>query len=218
MNVRILFIVLMAVMSVGCGQRQPEYFPYYENGKAKPKTVLLPFADSTDGCAPWNIGTELGTDLFNRIMCRGLLFLIPQDETVGRLQGCDRNFFTPDLSIYRRFCGSDYVVALELIEHSLVPYRRGMCNDYVLPQKYHWRSVLETKVRLRIVDVRCSEPKVLLQEIFASRYPVPTDKECLDYSVCCPGTELYPSTPWCKAHEQLIEQLVCRIDSVILDR
>lgn len=217
MIVRMIFTLLMAVLMASCGARYVDYFPYHENGKPKPKVVLLPLGDDTGGCVCWDIANELNTGLSYKVMCNGQLFLISEDEVRNRLEGCNSlDYFTPDLSFSQRFCGADYVVALELIEHDIIPYQRGMCQWFVPPQKYHWRSVLQTKLRLRIIDVHCTTPKVILQEIFTSHYPIPTEKECIDYSRCCWGTDVYPSTPWGKAHERLISELVCRIETVIL--
>lgn len=214
---RTIFALLAAVLMVGCGSRYVDYFPYHESGKPKPKVVLLPLRDDTGACA-WDVANELNSGLSYQVMCNGQLFLIADDEVQSRLEGCSIDYFTPDLSFSKRFCGADYVVALELIEHDIIPYQRGMCLWYVSPQKYHWRSVLQTKVRLRIIDVHCMAPTIVMQEIYTCHYPIPTDKECIDYSRCCWGTDVYPTTPWALAHQRLISELVCRVESVILGR
>lgn len=217
MIVRMIFALLMAALMVGCGSQHVDYFPYHENGKPKPKVVLLPLADDTGGCVCWDLAKELNTDLSYQVLCNGQLFLVSENEVCSRLEGCSAlDYFTPDLSFSQRFCGADYVVALEIVDHDIIPYQREMCKWSISPQKYHWRSVLQTKVRLRIIDVHCMTPRVVLQEVFTSHYPIPTEKECIDYSRCCWGTDAYPSTPWAKAHERLICELVYRIESVIL--
>lgn len=215
--IRLIFGLLIAVMMAGCAPRYVDYFPYHENGRPKPKVVLLPFGDDTGGCVRWNMAEELASSLAYRVLCNGQLFMIADDEVRNRLDGCNApDYFTPDLSFSQRFCGADYVVAVELVEHESVPYQRGMCQWFVPPQKYHWRSVLQAKLRLRIIDVRCMTPRIVLQEIFTSQYPIPSDKECIDYSACHWGSDAYASTPLAKAHDRLISELVCRIEGVIL--
>lgn len=217
--IRVIFGLLIAVMMASCGPRCVDYFPYHESGKPKPKVVILPFGDDIGGCVRWSMADELASSLAYKVLCNGQLFMIAEDEVKSRLGGCTpEEFFTPDLSFAQRFCGADYVVAVEIVEHESIPYQKGMCLWTIAPQTYHWRSVLQTKLRLRIIDVRCMTPKVVLQEIFTSRYPIPTDKECIDYSSCCWGMGAYASTPLAKAHDKLIGELVCRIEGVILDR
>lgn len=213
---RIIFTLLMTVLMAACAPSYVDYFPYHEDGRPKPKVVLLPLVDDTDGCVGWNIASELNAGLGCQIIYSGQLYLIPEDEVAARLQGnCQQNYFTSDLAFAQRFCGSDYVVALELIEHEIIPFQRGM-NLWIVPkQKYHWRSFLQTKLRLRIIDVRCNAPRVVLQEIFTSYFAIPTEKECVDYSRCYWGTESFPSTPLGRAHQQLVSELVYRIETVI---
>lgn len=215
MIVRIIFTLLITVLMAGCSPSYVDYFPYHDDGRAKPKIVLLPLIDDVR-CFCWDITQELGQSLRFQTLCNGSLFVISDEEVASRLENCDsQNYFSPDISFAQRFCGADYVVALELIDHSFVPYQRGMCQWVIPPQKYHWRSVLVSKVRLRIIDVRCVNPRLVLQEVLVSYYPLPTDKECIDYSKCCWGTEAYLKTPLAKAHDQLSWELVCRIESVI---
>lgn len=214
--VRTIFTLLVTLLMVGCGPRYIDYFPFHDDGTPKPKVALLAVIDTTQVCIPWDVSREINDRLRYQAMCNGELFLLSENEVAGRLQGSELfNYFDTDFSYVSRFGGSDYVVALELIEHDVVPYEKGMCLSNLPMQKYRWQAILQMKLRLRVIDVRCNKPKILLQEIFASDYAIPLGCEYLDYSRCGWGSSAFADTPWGRAHARMISDLVCRIETVI---
>lgn len=214
---RLILACLMSLLTIGCSApRHVEHIPYYDDGTVKPKIVLLPIIDNSECFVPWDIGSEFNNTLRYQAMCAGDLFVVPENEVLCCMQGENPiDAFHDDLSFANRFCGNDYIVALELIEHALVPFEKGKIYPPIPPQNYSWRSVLQMKMRLRIIDLRCGTPRILLQEIFTSNYAIPFSAECMDYTRYCWGSQAFPTTPWGLAHKRLICDLMFRIETVV---
>jgi hypothetical protein len=207
---------MIVLLLVSCGPRYVDYFPFYDDGTPKPKVALLPVIDSTRGSVPWDISQEINDGVRYLAMCHGRLFLLSGHEVAARHQGKGQpDYFGTDITYATKFEGNDYVVALELIEHRVVPYSEESCCREVSMQKYRWDALLQMKLRLRVLDMRCCQPKILLQEIFASNYAIPTGQEHLDYSRCGLGSADFDETPYGKAHARLIADLVSRIEAII---
>lgn len=213
---RIFFTFMMTLFLTGCGPRYVDYFPCHDDGTAKPKVALLPIINTVEDCLPWDVANEVNQRLRYQAMCSGELFLLSENEIASRLQGCKPfDYFGSDMSFIDRFCGADYIVALEVIQHQVIPFKKGACAVNIPPQKYRWKSVLQMKLRLKVIDVRYKNPKILMQEIFTSDYAIPVEQECIDYRRCCWGTNAFLSTPWGRAHQIMVEDLVCRIETII---
>lgn len=218
---RLILACLVSLLMFGCAtphyeEHVPYQIPYYVDGTVKPKVVLLPVVDNSESFVPWDICSEFNNTLRYQAMCCPDLFIVPENEVLGCMQdGNSIEAFDEDLSFTKRFPGNDFVVALDLIEHRLVPFEKGKIYPPIPPQNYNWRSVLQMKMRLRIIDLRCGTPRIYLQEIFTSNYAIPFSAESMDYQKCCWGSRAFPTSPWGLAHKQLVCDLMFRIETVI---
>lgn len=212
---RTIFTLIMALLFVGCGPRYVDYFPFHDDGTPKPKVALLPIMNHSQICAPWDISSELNSEIRYKAMCKGSLFLISEEDIGCALQRVGKlDYFGSDFSYANHFCDVDYIVAVDLIEHEIVS--RDKCDCSHIPfQKYKWNSLLQMKLRLRIVDIRCSKPRIALQEILACDYAIPSGCEYMDYTKCGWGSGVYSQTPWGMAHERLASDLVSRMETII---
>lgn len=210
-----LFTLMMAFLFAGCGPRYVDYFPFHDDGTPKPRVALLPILNNTPDCVPWDISSEINAGIRYKGMCHGHLFLLSDNEIASHMQGIGPiDYFGVDISNFKKICDADYVVAMELVGHEV--YCSDQCDLSHIPlQKYRWKSVLEMKVRLRIVDVKCSKPRIVLQEVLTCNYAIPLGREYMDYTRCGWGNSAFFETPCGMAHERLISDLVCRMETVI---
>jgi len=75
---------------------------------------------------------------------------------------------------------------------------------------------LKMAVRLRIVDLRTQEPKIVLQEIVRGSYYIPKTLLQTDYNQVVWGTDEYRKSPMGIAHTQLIEEITLRLSDYLL--
>lgn len=213
---RTIFVFMVSLFMVGCGPRYIDYFPYQDDGTLKPKVALLPVINHSQCDVTWNLSEEFNSSLRFQAMCSGRLFILSEDDVLGRLSTLENpNFFITDLSFTSQFYGCDYVVAMELIEHDLVPFEVARRSPAFPAQCYRYDTVLQMKMRLRVIDVRCRQPKIILQEVFTSCYGIPPGGETVDYTTTCWGRRAFASTPWGLAHKRMICDLVGRVETVI---
>ena len=71
-------------------------------------------------------------------------------------------------------------------------------------------------VRLRILDLRGSEPKIVLQEKIYDSYYIPKTLFPTDYNTVSWGTEEYKNSPLGIAHTRLIKEITTRVSEYIL--
>lgn len=207
---KILASLMMLVCLVGCGPHHVDYFPYNDDGTLKPHIALIPVIDRSGSDVPWSLAQEMTLGIRFQAMDSGELYLLSRSEMLDGMQKTQNiNLFDTDLSYSTCFGNADFVVAVELIEHKEECYNKCVHSCPLNLSGY----VLVMKARLRIIDVRCQEPRVLLQEIVKLDQSIPrcsTTKT--GFNLIPYGAESYPQTPYALAHRGFQELIVRRIE------
>ena len=199
--------ILIALAAVSCSRNSnDEMSRFHEDGRAKPSVAVAPMLDTTSFDASWNLSEELTQGVMDRVAVTGEIFVHSQQESPFT-----ENPFGADLAwMKREFQGEEFVAFLELVEHEFAPVKtKGMTLQEV-------SSNLNMSIRLRVVDLRTSSPKIVLQEMIRDSYFVPKTLIPTDYSVDSFGTEGFKKSPMGVAHAQLIQQVAHRISDYIL--
>jgi hypothetical protein len=203
---RYLLIVGIALFSVACQTKQggkESASRLYSNGVEKPTVALVPVIDSSGYELPWNMAEELTSLINARLNTQGIFLVTPKE---GALPYLESPFTNNILWIKKNFKDYDFVVFLELIEHEKVAEKKG-CLDS--------SSNLNTAMRIRIVDNRDKQPKVVLQELLKDSYFISKSLLPVDYNVVAWNTSDYSSTPFGIAHLQLCKSVVERLSDYI---
>jgi hypothetical protein len=170
-------ILLLCCALFGCSPQYSDFFPYTDRGIKKPSLTLLPIYDSTDGSAGSNFSTELYQSTYNRIRGKGVLFIPPQQNMkriLATMQG-QNLFASSDLSVLKRFSGTDYVCLMEVLDYRVAPYKRGTIKPlYIADLPEEHACVLSIEVKLKIVDMRSNVPKIVRQEVVESNHMIST--------------------------------------------
>lgn len=198
-----------------CGPYYEDFFPYHDDGTRKPHVALLPVQNGTGQLLPWDLAEELTHYARYETMNNGMLFVYPLNKVEEILDTCSGvDFFTPDLGFARLFPGADYLVVAEMIEHSTEPYQLGYPYLFGQPS-YKTHSILVMKMRIRIIDIRAENPRIVLQEVISNSYAVPEDPDSISdqmsrsecgFVTCC----------YKLAYQKLMRNFVCRVEQVIL--
>lgn len=205
----IRFLLILLVFAGGCGPHYVDYFPFHDDGTPKPHIALIPMIDSSESCVPWSISEEFTKSVHYKLMQSGKLYLLsPQELSVDLVKIGNTDVFDHDLRWAKCFCNSDYIVALELIEHDVVP------NNDIVNCSYPSTSVLVMKMRIKIIDVRCETPRIVLHEIMRSNYLIPLQKNDVDYEKVCWGSNDFSKTPYGIAHRKMIQDIAQRLEEI----
>jgi hypothetical protein len=212
----IFFSVLIALFAVSCGgTRYVDYFPYHDDGVIKPRIAFIPIKDSSQSGVPWDMSVELSSAMYSELMNSGELYVLSHQEVGDVWSRCSEiEFFGIDLDFTQQFCNADFIVALELIEHSVKPHPFHSISS-PNPESVPCNRMLTMKVRVRVLDVRFGKPKDILYEIVKTDYLITAPYDDLDYSKCGWGWERFHKTPYGMAHQRMINCLTSRLEEAI---
>jgi hypothetical protein len=200
-----LTIVLFAA---SCARNNDQMSRFHEDGRAKPVVAVASLIDTTSFDAPWSLSEEFTTSIVNQISQTGTIFVQAQEDCPFA-----ENPFGNDLSwMKREFEEHEFVVFMEMVEHEAVPASKAKKN--LPPQEVS--TNLNMAVRVRVVDLRGTQPKIVLQEMVRESYFVPKTLLPTDYSVVVWGTDEYRKSPMGIAHAQLMQEIVARITDYVL--
>jgi hypothetical protein len=214
----IILSALIALFAGGCsGPHYVDYFPYHDDGTVKPRVALIPVIDSSHSGLPWSLSEEITDGLYYQMMDSGALYVLsPPEMGLLWIQRNTIDFFGGDLSFAQNYCNADFIVALELIEHSVTPYDSSLVSSNQYPECLPANRELSMKVRIRIIDVRCDHPRIVLYEVQNTNLmATPPYHDNIDYDKCGWKTDVYPKTPCSLAHQRLIKKIVDRLEQVI---
>lgn len=204
---RYLSLFILSIFLVGCSHHTDYMTRYHEDGRAKPVAAIATMIDTASFELPWSISEELTTMISSQIRQAGKIFVVTKED-----EQFSENPFGADLSwVKREFNDQEFAVFLELVEHEVVPAARTK-NE--LAQEIS--SNLNMAVRLRVVDNRGANPKIVLQEIVKDSYFIPKSLAPDDYHTTSWGTPAFAKTPMGIAHAQLTRELTNRISDYIL--
>ncbi|OGN65082.1 MAG: hypothetical protein A3E80_03715 [Chlamydiae bacterium RIFCSPHIGHO2_12_FULL_49_9] len=199
---------MIGLFAASCARNNDQMSRFHEDGRAKPVVAVASLIDTTSFDAPWSLSEEFTTSIVGQISQTGTIFVQAQEDCPFT-----ENPFGNDLSwMKREFQEHEFVVFMEMVEHEAVPASKAKRN--LPPQEVS--TNLNMAVRIRVVDLRGSEPKIVLQEMVRESYFVPKTLLPTDYSQVVWGTDEYRKSPMGIAHAQLMQEIVARITDYVL--
>lgn len=163
----------------------------------------MPILNSTVDL-PWDITEEIYDGLYYELMNNGEIYLVsPREIGAGWANRDQIDFFSNDYSYVSDFHNTDFIVSMEVIERSICAYDPCMPNNLTLTMR----------LRIKILDIRYCEPKIVLYEIFKTSY-IGIQRNACENEICWKD-ERYLKTFCGKAHERVIYILTKRLEEVI---
>jgi len=203
--------LLLGVLAISCTRTNEEVSRFHEDGRAKPVIVVASAIDTTSFECPWSLSEEITSTLTGQISQTGKIFVHSSAEFPFV-----ENPFGNDLSwVKREFQNEEFVVFLELVEHQNKPALKGKRE----PANYSPQEVstnLNMSIRIRVLDIRAAQPKIVLQEIVRDSYYVPKTLIPTDYNTVVWGSDEYRKSPMGIAHAQFIQEIATRVTDYIL--
>lgn len=212
---RVLISLLIALSFCGCQPQYSDFFPYHDDGTPKPYVALVPVIDETHEKLPMDVAPEFSKQIRYLLMREGKLFLPPEKEIKNRLKDSSKQelLSTTDLMPYLHFQPAHFVVVLELIEHKEVPYQRGKIKPiYTAHLDPDNANVLQMKMRLRVVDIRGGEPRLIRQEVLESNHVIP--KKAVVDSIDLKDKEAFSATPLGLAYARFERDIARKIEQI----
>ncbi len=209
--------VCLALVSMACGgPRYVDYFPYHDDGRPKPKVAVVALKDACQSNINWEFSEELAQGLYCDLMEGGQLYVLSQgDVEAPNGKRAQYDFTTIDAAFATDFCEADFVAVLELIDHAVVPYDPCTKTEVSNPKGKSCLQAILTNVRVKVVDVRCSTPRIVLCEVIKSLYPLDVGVRVDSIGGMPWGSGAYYKTPCGMAHYRAIKEISHRLEDVI---
>ncbi len=203
-----LFVFLGLGFSSCNNKSNQEFTKYYEDGRAKPSIVLCSIIDTTSFDLPWSLSEEFQSLMLSSFASKGSLYV---NEKASSSLSYSKNPFSEELAwIKKEYSPNEFVIFIEFIQHDQVPAKA------VQDTLENVSTNLNMAVRVRVVDIRGTAPKVVLQQILKDSYFSPKNLLPVDYNVATWGTQEYENTPLRNAHFKFCQTLVERLSDYIL--
>jgi hypothetical protein len=212
MRLCILFCCF-AALSFGCKNSSSEQARYFDDGRLKPSVVVVPVIDSSGQNWEWSLSEELTHSLKEKLLRHGKLYLADDAKAkqVYHQLGSVHNPFSSHLEWVKQSCPKeDFAVFLELIEHEEVPLLSRTGDD---PARCP--SQFNISLRIRVVDLRSTQSKIVLQEILHDQHHIPKQFTKFHFHQESWGKQGFPFSPIGLAHAQLIREVSSRIEDYI---
>jgi hypothetical protein len=196
--------------AVGCNKNENNESAYLQQ-KAKPLVAFFPIFDRTENAGvSWNLSDELTTGVQRKLAQKGDFSFVANEQVramTKKIVG-ERDPFAADVSwMKRQFKGAEFVVFSEVLEHEEVPV------SYINVQSSP--ANLNMSVKVRIVDLRAENPRIVLQEILHESYHIPKQFTKENFRQIAWGKENYHVSPVGIAHSKLIKEIASRIDDYV---
>ncbi len=207
--------ICSALLVSGC-QKNQDADVLSQKQSLKPSVAVIPLIDNSDHTLSWNLSDEITYTLCTKLYEKNTLNLTLPGKIKAqskRVKG-QMNPFSEDLQwVKKAFSEEEFVVFLEMIEHSEIPAETPSDKKV---SKESLSANLHMSVRVRIVDLRHETPKITLQEIIQDSHFIPRQFTQYNFHQSPWNTEEFLLSPVGIAHAQLIKELKTRIEDYIL--
>lgn len=212
----LLSISALALIAGGCEDNNHSNTAYNQSStQSRPIVSIVPVIDNTKTDYDWSLSDEFSCALYTRLAQQGYIAINDSARVREKTRKLSEknNPFAADISwVKNAFPGDEFVVFLELIEHEEVfdqnhrkPAAQRDCN-----------AELNMTMRVRVLDLREQEPKVILQELVHNTHFVPRQFTSENFYQVSWEDESYSISPVGLAHAKFSKEIASRIENYIL--
>jgi hypothetical protein len=208
--------MLIAASFASCARVCRDTTLYQRSGRAKPIVAVLPVINnSSKNNLPWDLSREMTEEIRRRVFDSSRLYLLREScnpELTRAL--CAAHPSTLPKNVREQLGAAEFVVVAELLDQEETPYGISKVGS----DKSHLEevgSVLSVAMRLRVLDIREEQPKIILQEILNQEHVISRAYLNCDYERACWGTEAFERTTMGIAHSRIIRELVSRVEGYV---
>ncbi len=212
---KIILSMLITILAVGCGApRYVDYFPCRDDGTPKPKVALIPAVDISQSGLPWDVSAEISEALYYEFMNSGELYvLLPKEIGPAWSKYKATDFFDSQMSFCPDFACADFIVAMEVIEDSITDC--DSCGGAPISPSNACNEIATMRMRLKVIDVRCETPRVILYEIVKAHYLMAPSRDTCGEEIVCWGSKGYALSPYGIVHRRMACNLARRLEEVL---
>lgn len=211
----VLFTAIIALGFISCeNSSNDSHLLIHQDGRAKPKLIVLNVLDHSDSSIPWDLSLELSDQLTHQLKNYGSLYIsntenIDDITDVSELsKKLQRSPFNVDLKL----SDCEFLTSVELIEHRIHPIPQKTNIAHPNAQTHQ----LLIKARIKVFDVRKTNPEIILSEIITHEALIPWQLSTINYKKNHYLTTQYKITPLGINHKILIQNIAKKVHDYVL--
>jgi hypothetical protein len=211
MSRSLLATLVLSIVICGCNDNE-QNTAYQSSQNPKPVVSIVPVIDNTKNAYAWNLSDELSSAIYNRIAKEGHVVVNRSSQVRAKANQIveGQNPFGADIGWMKKiFQGDQFVAFLELIEHEEVQQQSKKSAQ-------NWSADLNMSMRVRVLDLRGNEPKVVLQEIIRESHYIPRPFTQPSFFQVSWGTESFGISPIGLAHSDFTKEIALHLEDYIL--
>ncbi len=214
-SMRILALALsLAVFTSGCGKGddRDQTASTLHHMASQPVVAIVPIIDRTENNdVSWNLSNELTTILSHKLAQKDKLHIANGQKVRANAKKIAGHSdpFAPNIAWTKKVFGeNDFVVFMELLKHEQV---------FVSPlSPEHSPADLNISMKIRVVDLRGDQPRIVLQEIIHDTQHFPKQFTKANFRQIAWGEDDFHVSPLGMAHIKLVKEISTRIEDYIL--
>lgn len=213
-----LFLLLPLLLLSACCQNNNCQPPVLCQ-RCRPQTALVPVVNGVDCPVQWDLSREMTNEVVDSMIDRSTLSITPlahYRSAIDQISGAD--LFGKDLSFANHFANNDFLVLMELVKHDTVPYSKERFPHITIHRPAECHAVLALGMRLRVLDLRSEEPRIVLQELVECDQLITNRAAKIDYSTLSCESKGYQETPMALAHHLLAEEIAEKVECATLSQ
>lgn len=211
----ILFLSACTALLSGCIGQNRDTTLYHRSGRAKPIVAVLPVIDSTEEKrVGWDESREMTEEIRKRVFTSQKLYLLREagSQELAKELNVPNPKNLPKEPL-EKLGAAEFVIVAELIDEKEMRYGYGGGSEK--PYLEEVGAVLSLALRVRVLDIRNQQPKVILQEVLNHEQIVGRPYLNCDYEKAPWGTEAYERTPLGISHTKIARELVARVEGYV---
>jgi hypothetical protein len=212
---RFALLLSLALLATSCQPRSSSaQARFYQDGRQKPTVALVPVFDHTSPTVEWDLSEEMTHAITDRLLRKDKLFLTHEKKVRSFIKDLQhsQNPFTMDIAwIKPIFAEQDFVVFMELLEHTETPIKNSPQDNLEF-----CAAELSVSLRVRVLDLRGENPKIVLQEIIHQQQHLPRQFTKFNFYQVGWGQDGFAISPLGLAHAQLTKEVASRIEEYIV--
>jgi hypothetical protein len=213
MNKWLSSLGVIALLATGCVNNLRDTTLYHSTGRQKAIVAVLPVISHVDPkSVDWDLSREFTDEIRKRVYESTKIYLLrdaSSPEISEAFTAIDPT--TLPSSLVARLQPAQFAIVAELLDQQQTPYGQTAFRA----KAEESGALLETKMRVRVIDLRFGEPKVIFQDLLEQQYDISRAYLNCNWEKMGWGTEAFQRTPMGLVHSRLVRELVARVESYI---
>lgn len=207
---------IMSIALIGCGPQNTGELStrLQEDEQPSPIVAVIPVFDRSGANMGWSLSEEFTDHLRDRLHRQNTFCLTSSSAIRSMISQLNETHqpFSQDIDwIKTSFKDQEFVVFSELVEHNI--HDKPQTGAFM--DKFSHSCELSATIRIRIFDIRGSEPIIVLQELIHQTHLVPRLSTMPTLDRNCWKNLSFHVSPIGLAHTQLVKEVEGRITEYI---